>query len=235
MQASQSLTFIGFLTGSDLMTQITTALLLFGSVCCWAIIIDKWMLLGRLNNLANDFEESFWSGGSLEKLYDRIGSRTRDPMSAVFAAGMGEWRLATGKGLITRGNPMAATVNERIERVMSIAMAREMNRIESSMTMLANIAAAGPLLGLFGTIWGVINSFAAIAASGSGSLSAVAPGISMALYTTALGLIAAIPSVLAYNQFSTLIARYADRLDTFASEFSSILSRHMEEKEAARA
>jgi len=219
----------GLFWQADLIVKVVMLMLFVASVWCWAIIIEKLMRIRRLNAQADAFEESFWSGGSLDALYDRIGQRPDDPMSATFAAGMREWRHAADRGI----GSMKGSLQQRVERVMSVTIGREMMRAERYMTFLASVGSTAPFIGLFGTVWGIMNSFTSIAASGNTSLAVVAPGIAEALFATALGLVAAIPAVISYNKISTDLGRYADRLDTFAGEFSAILSRHLEERGAA--
>jgi biopolymer transport protein TolQ len=187
------------------------------------------MRLKRLNGRAGHFEESFWSGGSLEELFDRISNRPTDPMASIFVAAMREWRRSASKGLLV-SDQLRAGLQQRIDRVMQITLGREMEQVERQMVFLASVGAAAPFVGLFGTVWGIMNSFASIAASKNTSLAVVAPGIAEALFATALGLVAAIPAVLAYNKLSNDLGRYALKLDTFAGEFGAILSRQLEEK-----
>jgi biopolymer transport protein TolQ len=196
------------------------------SVWCWAIIIEKFFRLRRLNAAASKFEDSFWSGGSLDALYDKIGGAPMDPMSAVFGAAMREWRRTRdiGTGLKER----AGSLMQRIDRVMDVTVNREMNRVERQMTVLASTGATAPFIGLFGTVWGIMNSFQAISITKNTSLAVVAPGIAEALFATALGLVAAIPAVIAYNKISRDLDRYGQRLDDFATEFSAIISRQIE-------
>jgi biopolymer transport protein TolQ len=149
-------------------------------------------------------------------------------MSAIFAAAMREWRRSAAKGLV--GGSLRASLQDRIERVMSVTIGREMERLERFMAYLATVGSTAPFVGLFGTVWGIMNSFQAIAAQKNTSLAVVAPGIAEALFATALGLVAAIPAVVAYNKLSTDFGRYAGRLEAFASEFSAILSRQLDEK-----
>jgi biopolymer transport protein TolQ len=172
---------------------------------------------------------SFWSGGSLEELFDRIGNRPPDPMSSIFVSAMREWRRSAAKGLLG-SESLRESLQERIERVMGITLGREMDQLERYMTFLASVGSAAPFVGLFGTVWGIMNSFAAIAGSKNTSLAVVAPGIAEALFATALGLVAAIPAVLAYNKLNSDISRYGNRLDAFSGEFGAILSRQLEEK-----
>ncbi|MDH5748227.1 MAG: protein TolQ [Rhodospirillales bacterium] len=213
---------------ADLIVKSVIIILLLASIWCWAIIFQKVFGLKRLNKLASKFESTFWSGGSLDDLYDRIGSHPSDPMSAVFVAAMREWRRALAKGTAA-SDERRVGLHDRIERVMQITMTREIDQAERYMTFLASTGSTAPFIGLFGTVWGIMNSFQAIAVSKNTSLAVVAPGIAEALFATALGLLAAIPAVLAYNKLSKDLDRYAGRLETFAGEFTAIISRQMEE------
>jgi biopolymer transport protein TolQ len=226
---AHDLSIISLFMQADLIVKLVLFLLLAASFWSWAVIFDKFMRLRRLSRDAEDFEESFWSGGSLDDLYDRIGTRPLDPMSAVFAAAMREWRRSAAKGLIA-STSMRTSLQERIERVMQVTVGREMERLERFMPFLATVGSTSPFVGLFGTVWGIMNSFQSIAAAKNTSLAVVAPGIAESLFATALGLVAAIPAVVAYNKFSTDFGRYAGRLDAFSSEFSAILSRQLDEK-----
>ncbi len=214
---------------ADVVVKAVIILLFVASIWCWAIIFEKILGLRRLNARAAEFESAFWSGSSLDELYDRIGARPGDPMSAVFVTAMQEWRRSLAKGL-SQNESARASLQERIDRVMQIATVRELDRAERNMTFLASTGATAPFIGLFGTVWGIMNSFQSIALSKNTSLVVVAPGIAEALFATALGLLAAIPAVVAYNKLSKDLTRYAERLDSFAGEFSAILSRQMEEK-----
>ncbi len=211
---------------ADLVVKAVIVLLVFASVWCWAIIFEKFMAMRRLNKRANDFEGAFWSGGSLDDLYERIGIQPSDPMSAVFVAAMREWRRNPQNS--ADATVSIVTLSERIDRVMQITLTREMERIEKNLTFLATTGSTAPFVGLFGTVWGIMNSFQSIAQSHNTSLAVVAPGIAEALFATALGLLAAIPAVVAYNKVSKDLDRYASRLDTFAGEFAAILSREMD-------
>ena len=212
---------------ADLIVKSVIILLLLASLWCWAIIFEKWIGVRRLNKRSNAFEKTFWSGQSLDDLYDRISAEPRDPMSAVFVAAMREWRRSPTKSGI---GGATASLAERIDRVMHITVQREMDRVERYMTFLATTGSTAPFIGLFGTVWGIMNSFQSIALSKNTSLAVVAPGIAEALFATALGLLAAIPAVVAYNKLSRDLDRYAGRLDNFAGEFGAILSREMEDE-----
>ena len=225
----QELSVINLFLQADTIVKIVMILLLLASFWTWAIIFDKALRLRRLRNQAKQFEEAFWSGGSLEALFDRLESKVLDPMSALFVAAMREWRRSAAKGLVQTEH-MRMSLQERIERVMDITLGREMDHLERHMIFLASVGSAAPFVGLFGTVWGIMNSFASIAASKNTTLAVVAPGIAEALFATALGLVAAIPAVLAYNKLSGDIGRFANRLEAFAGEFGAILSRQLEEK-----
>src|SRR5436305_3350680 len=201
---------------SDSIVKLVMLLLLLASFWSWAVIFDKSLRLRRLQQAATSFEETFWSGGSLDDLFDRVGQRPNDPMSSVFAAAMREWRRRASKGLLGTAT-MRASLQQRIERVMNVTVGREMERVERFMNFLATVGATAPFVGLFGTVWGIMDSFQSIASAKNTSLAVVAPGIAESLFATALGLVAAIPAVIAYNKLSTDFGRYACRLDGFAS------------------
>jgi biopolymer transport protein TolQ len=226
---SHSLSIIDLVGQSDIIVKLVLLILLAASFWSWAVIFDKLMRLRRLRASATSFEETFWSGGSLDDLFDRVGQRPVDPMSAVFAAAMREWRRSAAKGLLGTAN-MRASLQQRIERVMNVTVGREMDRAERFMSYLATVGSTAPFVGLFGTVWGIMDSFQSIAAAKNTSLAVVAPGIAESLFATALGLVAAIPAVVAYNKLSSDFGRYAGRLEAFASEFSAILSRQLDER-----
>jgi biopolymer transport protein TolQ len=215
---------------ADVIVKLVMLMLLAASVWCWAIIFDKAMRLRKLRSEAEDFEESFWSGGSLEDLYDRIGRDPGHPMAAVFAAAMEELRRAMQRQDIIADDRLRAGVQQRINQAMQVTVDREMDRLERYMGFLATVGSTAPFVGLFGTVWGIMNAFTAIAISKDTSLTVVAPGIAEALFATALGLLAAIPAVIAYNKLSTDLDRYGSRLETFSAEFHSLLSRQLDEK-----
>jgi len=215
---------------ADWVVQFVMILLLMASGWCWTIIFAKLMRLRSLQSSAERFEESFWSGGSLDSLYDRVGSRPNDPLSAIFAAAMREWRRTTTKGKATT-RELRETLHHRIERVMNVTLNREMEQLERHLNFLASVGSTAPFIGLFGTVWGIMHSFQGIAQMQSTNLAVVAPGIAEALFATAIGLVAAIPAVLAYNKISSELGRYGNRLEAFASEFSAIMSRQLEEAE----
>ena len=214
---------------ADAVVKFVMGLLALASIWSWAIIFDKSLRLRSLFKQAEQFEEKFWSGQSLEDLFERIGQRPREPMSSIFVAAMREWRRTTGKGGVPPTGATAA-LGERLDRVMKISLEREMDHLNRRMIFLASTGSVSPFLGLFGTVWGIMNTFTAIGAASDTSLATVAPGIAEALFATALGLVAAIPAVVAYNKISTDLARYALRLENFAGEFGAILSRQLDTK-----
>ena len=215
---------------ADWVVQLVMIMLIFASIWCWTIIFAKFIKLKSLKSTAEKFEESFWSGGSLESLYDRIGTRPTDPLSSVFAIAMREWRRSAVNGKVANKD-LRETLHHRIERVMSLTLNREMEHLEHNLSFLASVGSTAPFIGLFGTVWGIMHSFQGIAQMQSTNLAVVAPGIAEALFATAIGLIAAIPAVLAYNKISAELSRYASRLESFATEFSAIISRQLEEVE----
>ena len=226
---THDLSVVGLFLQSDSIVKLVMMILLLASFWSWAVIFDKVMRIRRLRQAASNFEETFWSGGSLDDLYERVGQRPPDPMTAVFSAAMREWRRSAAKNLL--GTPgMRASLQQRIERVMSVTLGREMERVERFMAFLATVGSTAPFVGLFGTVWGIMDSFQSIAASKNTSLAVVAPGIAESLFATALGLVAAIPAVIAYNKLATDFGRYAGRLEAFATEFSAILSRQLDER-----
>ena len=227
--ANHDLSVVGLFLAADLVVKLVMLMLVVASVGCWAVIFEKSLRIRRLNAAADQFEDSFWSGGSLDSLFDQVGKAPADPMSAIFAAGMREWRHASDRGLTASGT-MRASLQQRVERVMSLSINREMAEIEKHMTFLASVGSTAPFIGLFGTVWGIMDSFTSIANTNNTSLAVVAPGIAEALFATALGLLAAIPAAVAYNKFATDISRYGDRLEAFSVEFAAILSRHLEER-----
>jgi biopolymer transport protein TolQ len=223
---AHDLSLWGLFLQADWVVKGVMIALLLASIWVWAIVFEKLSTLRRIRRAADAFDDRFWSGGSLDELHKEEGENPSHPMAAVFGAGMREWKRSAGRGL---GSELAVTgTKERVERAMVVAISREMERLEKWMVFLATIGSAAPFIGLFGTVWGIMNSFSAIAGMQNTSLSVVAPGIAEALFATAMGLIAAIPATIAYNKFATDFGRFAGRLEAFAAEFSAILSRQTE-------
>lgn len=226
---SDDLSIWSLLLNADAVVKMVILILVVASFWCWTIIFEKSVRFRRLRVLAEKFEEAFWSGGSLEDLYDRVGSRPDHPMASIFVAAMAEWRRSIAAGLGISGQGLTAGLHQRIGQAMQVALTREVEKLERYMGFLATVGSTAPFVGLFGTVWGIMNSFQSIAASKNTSLAVVAPGIAEALFATALGLVAAIPAVIAYNKLSGDLDRYESRLETFSAEFSAILSRQLEE------
>jgi biopolymer transport protein TolQ len=199
--------------------------LLVASVWVWAIVIDKFMLFSRTRKSMDRFEQAFWSGQSLEELYRNLSSRPNTSMAALFVAAMREWKRS-----FEGPTRSFAGLQMRIEKVMDVTIAREIERLERRLLVLATVGSAGPFVGLFGTVWGIMTSFQAIATSQNTSLTVVAPGIAQALFATAVGLMAAIPATIFYNKFSSEVNKQAHRMEGFADEFAAILSRQIDER-----
>jgi len=227
--SSGDLSIWGLVAQADLVVQIVMVALALSSIWCWAIIFDKVRYFRRLRQQAEQFEEAFWSGGSLEELYERLGNTPEHPLAALFVVAMREWTHAAKRGFTHQGETARANLQGRIDRVINVTLAREMESLERHMGFLATVGSTAPFVGLFGTVWGIMNSFQAIAVTKNTSLAVVAPGIAEALFATALGLVAAIPAVVAYNKLSNDLGRYAGRLESFAGEFTTLLSRKLGE------
>ena len=213
---------------ADPLVKTVLIVLLIASLCSWMIVFNKWLILSRLRSKAAKFEKLFWSGQSLDELFAKFASQNDHPFTAVFVAGLREWRRAFEHGA-PRESQLAG-IKDRVSKAMGVTISREVDVIESQLGFLASVASTAPFVGLFGTVWGIMNSFAAIAARHDTTLAVVAPGIAEALFATAMGLLAAIPAAFFYNSFVGEIGRYANRLDTFADELSGILSRQLDEK-----
>ena len=186
--------------------------LFLSSVWSWAIIINKIKMIRKINNVTKKFEDIFWSTSSLEDLYTKTESKNDNPMIAIFNKSMIEW-------LKIRNSKIKDKTENRLNSVMVSSINNEMTKLEKNMIFLASLGSAAPFVGLFGTVWGIMNSFQAIGITKKTSLAVVAPGIAEALFATALGLIAAIPAVIAYNKISSVLDNYSIRLETFAQEF----------------
>jgi biopolymer transport protein TolQ len=220
--------FWGLVLQADTVVKIVMLILLIASIWSWSIIIEKTKKFFILKKQAETFEEAFWSGESLEKLY-KEEENPKHPLTTVFVAGMYEWTRASDSNSLSN-EKIQAGLQERIHQVMNVAVIRELENIEKNIGFLATVGSTAPFIGLFGTVWGIMNSFQSIALSKDTSLAVVAPGIAEALLATALGLVAAIPAVIAYNKLSNNLNTYALRLQNFASEFESLLSRHLSDQ-----
>ena len=216
---------------SHIVVKIVIVGLLLASVWSWAIILEKLFLYAKTRKETDKFEQVFWSGQSLDELYQALSTRRNTGMAALFVAAMREWKRSTEREGGDRGDrgirPMPG-VQLRVDKVMDVTISREVERLERRLTFLATVGSTAPFIGLFGTVWGIMTSFQAIAVSKNTSLAVVAPGIAEALFATALGLLAAIPAVIFYNKFNSEVARHAARLEGFADEFAAILSRQID-------
>lgn len=224
---ADKVTILSLVMEADPIVKAVMAALGVASLWSWSVAIDKWMQFGELANRAKAFEKEFWSGRSIEELDDRGAERPRDALARVFAAGAREWRDST------RAAHTPDTINlvqDRCDRLMAAQIQRELALAGRGLSVLATIGATTPFIGLFGTVWGIMNSFTAIAANQQTNLAVVAPGIAEALFATALGLVAAIPAVVFYNKFSGDLDRFADRLESFSLEVGARLSRHLSER-----
>jgi biopolymer transport protein TolQ len=228
--APHDFSVIGLFMQADNVVKAIMIGLLLWSIWSLAIMLEKSIRLRTLNARAEKFEDAFWSGGSLDALYERVAKKVRDPMVATFVAGMREWKLANERGGPS-GGALYGNLQTRVDRVMAVTIGREMAQVERYMNVLATAGSTATFVGLAGTVYGIMSSFTSIAAEQNTSLAVVAPGIAEALLSTLLGLVVAIPAVMAYNKFASDIGRYGERLDGFSAEFSAILSRHLEGKD----
>ena len=209
--------------------QFVMAILMLASVMSWTFIIQKWKKVGRARRSADRFEQRFWSGGDLAAIYKQVqhkGKRT-EGMENIFEAGFKEFAR-----LQKQSNAAAMDVLHGAQRAMRVAQAREMEELETHLSFLATVGSTSPYVGLFGTVWGIMNSFRALGNVEQATLSLVAPGIAEALIATAIGLFAAIPAVVAYNRYVNYVDQLDSRFDTFAEEFSTILQRYAHESKS---
>ena len=224
--AEQGFSFLQMFWQAHIVVKIVMLGLIGASIGCWAIVFEKFYVIARVKRATNQFEQLFWSGQSLEDLYLTLGNRASQAMAALFMAAMREWKRSQDSAVRAGFHG----VQQRIEKVMDVQLQREMARLESRLLFLATVGSTAPFIGLFGTVWGIMNSFRAIAVSKNTNLAVVAPGLAEALAATGLGLLAAIPAVIFYNKFSSDIGKIAARLENFADEFSAIISRQLDER-----
>ena len=217
-------TLLDMFLGAHIVVKIVMLGLLAASFWCWAIIINKTLLFSRFKRAMDAFETVFWSGRSLEELYTSLTDKTNTGAASLFVSAMKEWKRSFQNAA---GSFMG--LHARLDKVLDVSIAREVERLESNLLFLATVASAGPFVGLFGTVWGIMTSFRSIAASKNTSLAVVAPGIAEALLATAIGLFAAIPALIAYNKLQGDVAKSQARMESFADEFSSILSRQIDQ------
>ncbi|MNI18349.1 Biopolymer transport protein ExbB [compost metagenome] len=223
--ATHDVSLLALFMQAGLLVKLVMIGLLGASVWTWAIVLDKYVSFSKARKQFDQFEQVFWSGQSLEELYRTLGERQNNGLAAIFVAAMREWKKS-----FERGARSPIGLQMRIDRAMDVTMSRESEAYESRLGSLATIGSAGPFIGLFGTVVGIMTSFQAIAGSKSTNLAVVAPGIAEALLATAIGLVAAIPAVIAYNKFMAESGKLSSRMEGFADEFSAILSRQIDEK-----
>ncbi len=225
-ESSSNFSIFSLFLEADIVVKSVIVLLIFASVWSWTIIFAKYTQLRGLSRDSDSFEENFYSADSLQKLSKKLGNQASHPMEAIFLSAMSYFkRISITNNL--RNFDFKKNFCERIEKEMLIVAEREINKLSKNMNFLASVGSTAPFIGLFGTVWGIMNSFTAIGISQNTSLAIVAPGIAEALFATALGLIAAIPAVLAYNKFNDLIFRFGNRVDLFSGEMMIIISKEV--------
>ena len=200
---------------ADIIVKSVIIILIAASVFSWALIFEKYRLFKRIEKSTTSFEEKFWKSKSAESFYNSLTNREKDPIANIFQSAMAE--------LIKTKSKSSSVQSNRVSRVIEISADKEIKLIEKHFTFLATVGSTAPFIGLFGTVWGIMNSFQSIAISRNTSLAIVAPGIAEALFATALGLLAAIPAVVAYNKFSSDSKRYLQKLENFSKRFISIV------------
>ena len=217
----------GLILEADFVVRLVMLSLLFLSIFSWGIIFEKITKIRNLKKKSKQFEDDFWSGINIEKLHRSIENSPSHPMEAIFVTGMKE---LTATGIKNINHDENIVLEKRIEKAMFSTLNREMEKLEKNLNFLATTGSSAPFIGLFGTVWGIMNSFQSIATSKNTSLAIVAPGIAEALLATAMGLLAAIPAVMAYNKISSDTNRYYNSLEVFLYDLSNILSRHIHNK-----
>ena len=210
--------------GAHIVVKCVIIGLLCASIWSVMVIIDKSLLIRRTRRTMDLFDEAFWSGNSLEELYNKVSERPTSGTASLFVAAMREWKRS-----VQNPNASFMGLHSRIDKVLDVSIGREIEKLESSLLVLATVASASPFVGLFGTVWGIMTAFRSIAASKNTSLAVVAPGIAEALFATAVGLVAAIPALIFYNKLQGDVSKAQARLETFADEFSAILSRQIDQ------
>lgn len=223
-----SISIGGLFWRADPLVKAVMSLLVLASFVTWVIIFNKWLKMSKLRKMAARFEKTFWSGQPIDELYRKFSQQNDHPFPAVFVSAVREWRRGFENG--DPDKAQRAGLKERVSRAMAVTIAREVDEIEAQLGFLASVASTAPFVGLFGTVWGIMNSFSAIAARHDTTLAVVAPGIAEALFATAMGLMAAIPAAFFYNSFVASIGRYTNRLDVFSEELDNLLSRLIDEK-----
>ena len=214
---------------ADFVVKSVIIILILASIYSWSIIVAKLIRLRKLKQMEKEFEEIFWSGNSFEDLYETLNFNKNDPKSKIFCAAISEWKKSKTT-YQDESSSSIASLKDRMQRSMTVTFNKESEIIEKSLTFLATAGSTAPFIGLFGTVWGIMNSFKSIAIAQNTNLSIVAPGIAEALFATALGLFVAIPAVVAYNKISSDLSKYFISLETFMDEFTTIFFRQLERK-----
>ena len=199
---------------ADFVVKSVIVVLIAASIFSWALIVDKYKLFKKINLSSDEFEQKFWKSKSAESFYNNIPANSNDPLANIFKAGMGE---------MLKSKTRSSNQSARVSLILEVSTEREMLTIEKYFTFLATVGSTAPFIGLFGTVWGIMNSFQSIAISRNTSLAIVAPGIAEALFATALGLLAAVPAVVAYNKFNSDAKKYLQKIENFSKRFLSIL------------
>ena len=213
LTTSEDFSIINLFIRADIIVKIVIVMLIASSIYSWAIIFEKFRLFKKINQSTLEFEEKFWRSKSAETFYNNLPSEMEDPMAMVFKDSMQTVLKSRSK----------SNLSERLTNIMATNIEKQMSVIEKNFTFLATVGATAPFIGLFGTVWGIMNSFQSIAISRNTSLAIVAPGIAEALFATALGLLAAIPAVVAYNKFNSDSKKYSARIENFSKRFLSII------------
>ena len=212
---------------ADLVVKSVIVILIASSIWSWTIILSKLVKYKRLKQLENEFDEIFWSGNSFDDLYETFNHNQNDPKSIIFCSAMDEWKKSK-RSRTQMNSSYINSLKERMNRSMVVTFNKESELIEKNLTFLATAGSTAPFVGLFGTVWGIMNSFQSIAIAQNTNLAVVAPGIAEALFATALGLFVAIPAVVAYNKISSDLSKYFLSLESFIDQFSTIFFRQLE-------
>ena len=213
LASSADFSLVNLFIRADIIVKSVIVILIVCSIYSWAIMIDKFKLFKKINISSEEFEEKFWKSRSAETFYNNLPSNIDDPMASLFRESM--------QGLLKTKSK--TNLAEKMGSVLELGIEKQMSKIEKGFTFLATVGSTAPFIGLFGTVWGIMNSFQSIAISRNTSLAIVAPGIAEALFATALGLLAAIPAVVAYNKFNSDSRRYFSKIDNFSKRFLSII------------
>ena len=217
----------GLFMQADIVVKSVIIILILASIYSWYVIVSKILRMRQLKKLEKEFEDIFWSGNSFEDLYETLNFNKTDPKSKIFCAAILEWKKSKSQ---FNSSSDINSLKDRMERSMTVIFNKESESVEKNLTFLATAGSTAPFIGLFGTVWGIMNSFKSIAIAQNTNLAVVAPGIAEALFATALGLFVAIPAVVAYNKISNDISKYFISLETFMDEFTTIFFRQLEKK-----